>query len=224
MSAAYISRVEHACSIIYNKAQAIGPPNPLFKAYASIPRLFAGSDGVLAVFVSGIAFSSREPTSEDGRYDAINGIELILSITFFVFFGSVLPFHTWPAIGVGKLFLFSFSVILLRRLPVVLAFCRLIPELQRTKGTTLAQAAFAGWFGPIGVGALFYSTFAQEEIGEQTSYQVISFVVLCSLIVHGVSAAPLTRLLNFYMIENKKASNSDESAHLQYLEASDQTA
>lgn len=157
-----------------------------------------GSDGILAVFAGSISFANREPTAEEGRYDAIYGLEIIITISFFILFGSLLPLGAWSELGIGRLFLFSLTSILFRRLPVVLAMCGIIPELQREGGakkSTFFQAAFAGFYGPIGVGALFYTTFSQEQLGEETTFEVVSFVVLSSLLIHGVLAAPLSRLL-----------------------------
>ena len=126
-----------------------------------------GADGVLAVFTSALAFSSREPTAEEGRYDAINGIELILVISFFILFGSILPMKGWASIGLIRLLGFSVAVIFLRRLPIMLALGRYVPELNREPGGAKAnfiQSWFVGFYGPIGVGALFYSTLSQVSI------------------------------------------------------------
>ncbi|CAI5470993.1 unnamed protein product [Closterium sp. Yama58-4] len=159
-----------------------------------------GASGVLAVFVATIAFSSREPTAEEGRYDAINGIEIIVTITYFTYFGAFLPFAAWRALGVPRLLLFSALVLLLRRLPVLLALAPCLPELHRQVGSKRAvycQAGFAGFFGPIGVGAVLYAAQACEELGgDATAAHVVLFVVVASVVVHGVTAAPLSRLLS----------------------------
>jgi NhaP-type Na+/H+ or K+/H+ antiporter len=69
---------------------------------------------------------------------------------------------------------------------------------------TYREAIFSGWFGPMGVGAVFLSTIAKEELEEvykgkemPVSVQVISpvvlFIVFCSVIVHGTTI-PLFKL------------------------------
>ncbi|CAI5517067.1 unnamed protein product [Closterium sp. Naga37s-1] len=159
-----------------------------------------GASGVLAVFVATIAFSSREPTAEEGRYDAINGIEIIVTITYFTYFGAFLPFAAWRALGIPRLLLFSALVLLLRRLPVLLALAPCLPELHRQVGSKRAvycQAGFAGFFGPIGVGAVLYAAQACEELGgDATAAHVVLFVVVASVVVHGVTAVPFSRLLS----------------------------
>jgi NhaP-type Na+/H+ or K+/H+ antiporter len=69
---------------------------------------------------------------------------------------------------------------------------------------TYREAIFSGWFGPMGVGAVFLSTIAKEELKEvykgkemPVSVQIISpvvlFIVFCSVIVHGTTI-PLFKL------------------------------
>jgi hypothetical protein len=69
---------------------------------------------------------------------------------------------------------------------------------------TYREAIFSGWFGPMGVGAVFLSIIAKEELelayeGKEApvSIQIISpvvlFIVFCSVIVHGTTI-PLFKL------------------------------
>ncbi len=51
-----------------------------------------------------------------------------------------------------------------------------------------------GWFGPVGVSALFYASLVANLTGSDLAWVVGSLIVLASLMVHGVSAAPLARL------------------------------
>lgn len=81
-------------------------------------------------------------------------------------------------------------VLTLRRLPIVLALYKWIPTIHNWR-----EAVFTGWFGPIGVGAIFYYTVALEalpEDGPNTHARallqpVIYFMVLASVIAHGVT-------------------------------------
>ncbi len=50
---------------------------------------------------------------------------------------------------------------------------------------------FLGWFGPVGVSALFYLAFgADEGVTDPRLWTVGSLVVAASTLAHGVSAAP----------------------------------
>ncbi|KAI8049696.1 Sodium/hydrogen exchanger family-domain-containing protein [Syncephalis plumigaleata] len=68
-------------------------------------------------------------------------------------------------VAVWHLVVISILLLLFRRLPAVLALQWFIPALK-----TWREAAFAGWFGPMGVGALFFSTLAIEKMDED-NYQ-----------------------------------------------------
>jgi sodium/hydrogen antiporter len=81
-------------------------------------------------------------------------------------------------------------VLLLRRLPAVLALRPLLGPLQ---GTT-KDVLFLGWFGPIGAAALYYAAFSLRETGIEEVWVVGSLIICASVLVHGVTATPLTKL------------------------------
>jgi len=81
------------------------------------------------------------------------------------------------------------AVLLLRRLPAVLA---LKPLLGRVGGTR--DALFLGWFGPIGVAALFYANFSVSKAGVEEAWVVGNLIICASILVHGLSATPHIRL------------------------------
>ena len=82
------------------------------------------------------------------------------------------------------------AVLLLRRLPAVLV---LRPLLGSLRGKT-RDVLFLGWFGPVGAAALYYAAFSLRETGIEAAWTVGSLVICASLLVHGVSATPLTKL------------------------------
>ena len=53
---------------------------------------------------------------------------------------------------------------------------------------------FLGWFGPIGAAALYSAAFSYRETGLEEAWVVGSLVICASLLVHGLSATPLTKL------------------------------
>jgi hypothetical protein len=89
-----------------------------------------------------------------------------------------------------RLTVLTILVLLLRRIPIVLATYKWIPDIK-----TFREAIFAGWFGPMGVGAIFISTLARLAIpdGEaekdtaqvdnlkETIIPIVSFLVLSSV-------------------------------------------
>ncbi len=51
-----------------------------------------------------------------------------------------------------------------------------------------------GWFGPIGIGALFYAMLVLKETPYQVVWEISSFVIFFSTVVHGLTSIPFSRL------------------------------
>jgi sodium/hydrogen antiporter len=51
-----------------------------------------------------------------------------------------------------------------------------------------------GWFGPIGAAALYYSAFSLRETGVEEVWMVGSLVICASVLAHGITDTPLTKL------------------------------
>ena len=82
------------------------------------------------------------------------------------------------------------AVLLLRRLPAVLAVRPLLEALR----AGAKDVHFLGWFGSIGPAALYYTAFSLGETGIEEAWVVGSLVICASVLVHGVPATPLTEL------------------------------
>jgi NhaP-type Na+/H+ or K+/H+ antiporter len=115
-------------------------------------------------------------------------VKRFFDLPVFVLLGMALPWQQWFSLGWSGLLLVA-ALLLLRRLPIVLLLYRAVGELPR-----LRDALFTGWFGPIGVAALFYATLAVHETAADIVWVVGSLVICSSLVVHGLSATPLTLL------------------------------
>lgn len=168
------------------------------------------TDDLLSVFICGNAFAWDERfllASHDSDISEV--IDLLFNITYFVIYGSIIPWRAFAEFGVGKLMLVSSLILLLRRLPVVMLLRAWAPALQSRK-----QAFFAGWFGPMGVGAIFFALYAREHIHHHQSpevksdiaeivFPVVAFIVLSSILIHGITV-PIT---NFHMKKRAKLKN-----------------
>ena len=84
------------------------------------------------------------------------GIDAILDVSVFTTLGTVLPWSVWlnpdPPVSVARLVGFAIGILALRRIPAVLALARWMPEIR-----TMREAIFVGWFGPMGIGAIYYA-------------------------------------------------------------------
>jgi NhaP-type Na+/H+ or K+/H+ antiporter len=148
-----------------------------------------GSDGILAVFVAGIAFDMAVTESERAQEERIQeAVNRFFILPIFVLLGLTIPWASWLELGWSALLLIC-AVLVLRRLPAMLI---LSPLLGPVRG--LRNALFLGWFGPIGVAALFYATLSSGRTGAEEAWVVGSLIICASIVVHGLSATPLTRL------------------------------
>lgn len=142
------------------------------------------TDGVLAVFVGGLVFNlvstGADRTAELSIDEAVNRFAVL---PLFVVLGAVLPWSAWRDFGWSGPALAA-AILLLRRLPVLLL-------LARPLGLRLSDALYLGWFGPIGVSALFYLTLEAERLHvPEVVLATGSLVLVASTVVHGLSGAP----------------------------------
>ncbi|MEW5424317.1 cation:proton antiporter [Amorphus sp. 3PC139-8] len=147
-----------------------------------------GSDGILAVFAAGLMLN-RVVTERQTRHEHMQeAISRFFDLPVFILIGLMLPWSAWGNLGWPGV-VFAAAILLLRRLPWWLALCPLTREMK-----TVRDAAFLGWFGPIGVATTYYAVLSQEEAGIDL-WPILSLVVFASVVVHGLSATPLTQAM-----------------------------
>lgn len=140
-----------------------------------------GVDGILAVFVGGLVFNivgtGSERVSEVPIDEAINRFAVL---PLFVLFGAVLPWQQWRELGWQGVVL-VLGVLALRRIPILLL-------MKRPLRLGTADALYLGWFGPVGVSALFYLTFEAQRLGvDETVVAAGSLVLAVSTVAFGVT-------------------------------------
>ncbi|WP_299823084.1 cation:proton antiporter [uncultured Pontibacter sp.] len=147
------------------------------------------SDEVLLVFAAGIAFV--QVVSEDERGEEEKGQEAVnrfFSYPIFALFGTTIPWSGWAALGWSGVLLVV-AILLLRRPPALLLLKPLLPSLKSTK-----DALFLGWFGPVAVAAIYYGAMAEHRLKEPLVWDVVSLIIFASVVVHGISSTPLSKL------------------------------
>lgn len=147
-----------------------------------------GANAFVAAFSAGIAFGAAVKAADlpelmrpaaDVSSVLAAGVWTIFGIVAVAHLGAVL---TWPGALLGLLML-----TLVRMLPVALALAG--------SGMSAATVAFIGWFGPRGLASVIFALIAVESDNERgpvgVTVGVIVFTVLCSVVLHGISASPL---------------------------------
>ncbi|RMZ11380.1 hypothetical protein D0862_02971 [Hortaea werneckii] len=167
-----------------------------------------GSDDLLACFVSGsvMNWNGRFLEETETRHDEVNScIDVLLNFGGFMYIGTILPFEQFhmpdiTGITIGKLFLLGFMVLAFRRIPAIFLTYRLMGKVVHN----WKEALFMGYFGPIGIGAVFYVEHTRHlfpERGEAETPEeehllramipVVYWLVLFSIVWHGLSIPAL---------------------------------
>jgi NhaP-type Na+/H+ or K+/H+ antiporter len=131
---------------------------------------------------------------------------MLLNLSIFIWYGAICPWASFrlnDVIPSYRLIFLGVLILLFRRVPVVLGMHKYIPEIEHFQ-----QAAFVGFFGPIGVSAIFYlyvsvdflnSVTVDGAVREDARHLqdvmrvVIWFLAICSIVVHGLSV-PIGKL------------------------------
>lgn len=162
-------------------------------------NVLLGSDDLLAAFACGTAFAWDgwfQRATADSHFSNI--IDLLFNVGTFIYIGALMPWHDFTNgdinLSLWRLIVLSILVLLLKRIPIVVMLWKYIPDIK-----TFHEAIFAGYFGPMGVGAIFICTYGRLLLPEHVPYPPVStndvlahtiqpivyFFVLASVIVHG---------------------------------------
>jgi sodium/hydrogen antiporter len=123
-------------------------------------------------------------------------IDMLLNVSIFIWFGAVCPWRLFAhntVIPIYRLIFLGILILLLRRPPIVAAMHTKIKQIEEWR-----QALFVGFFGPVGVSAVFYLYVTLEwlrkevRLGDEERADaavlaevmevVIWFVVICSIV------------------------------------------
>jgi NhaP-type Na+/H+ or K+/H+ antiporter len=125
---------------------------------------------------------------KDRKGPVQEAVAKLFTLPMFVNLGLALPFAEWARLGWPLLGL-PVLVLLLRRPPVLATlFVGLQPSLNGR------DVAYIGWFGQIGIGAIYHAAFARGHTHDPLIWHVASALVFASILIHGLTAALLTRL------------------------------
>jgi NhaP-type Na+/H+ or K+/H+ antiporter len=154
----------------------------------------AGSYGFLAAFGAGVAFRNYEYGHEMNRrvHDGAEVVEKFCELGLILLLGSLVTVSGLSEVGGAGWLLVPVLLFVIRPLATAVAFTG-----SRTRA---AERAFIGWFGVRGIGSLYYVAVALGlgilPVDESRSlFWTVTACVVVSIVVHGVTASPLSRRL-----------------------------
>lgn len=170
-------------------AEAAGGVAFLAVAFAAfIAAQIVGGNGFLAAFVAGMVFGNTYKHEIHFIGEFMEGVGQLLTMFAFLVFGALLlpdglEHMTWRAVVLAILFL-----TVVRMLPIWLSLAG--------SGLGVREKLFLGWFGPRGLASILFTLIILDEFdfpGEQELLACVSMTVFLSIILHGVSAAALSK-------------------------------
>ena len=145
-----------------------------------------GGSGFIAAFVGGVAFQAFRRDSEGEVGHLIEEVGEALGAVTFVVFGAVLLGPALGELSVAVVLYALLSLTLIRMAPVAAALAG--------SGMRRPTVGFIGWFGPRGLASIVFALMLEEDGGvthAETVMTAVFVTVGLSVLLHGVSAAPL---------------------------------
>jgi NhaP-type Na+/H+ or K+/H+ antiporter len=177
-----------------------------FLAYGLVE--VAGGYGFLAVFVAARAIRSAERSHEYHQvlHDFAEQTERLLTVLLLLLFGGavvggLLAPLTWPAALAGLAL-----IVVIRPLTGFLS-------LRGAPGHT-AEHWVIGAFGIRGIGSFYYLAYATSHVAVPRAdllWATVGFVVFVSVVLHGVAATPVMRLLDRFNERTESARSVTEA-------------
>ncbi len=147
-------------------------------------------DSILAAFVAGAMLNQGYEGEAEKRQERFNeAISRFFDLPVLIIFGAALPWAGWAGMG-WRAPAFAMAIVLLRRLPAWLLLRPLVAWIRN-----VPEALFSGWFGPMGIAALFYALEGQRRTGLSELWPIVSLAVIASIVAHGMTGTPLAALL-----------------------------
>ncbi len=167
-----------------------------------------GINPIITVFAAGIVYGFSINKGEELKQERVqDALERIFVIPVFLLFGMILPIDKWMEAG-WQFVILALAILFFRRIPVFLALKPVLEKFRKRSWDVL----FMGWFGPIGVAAMFYAFHAEKELTAFSDdiWPVVSFVIFSSVVIHGLASYPMARFYSFLNDEDMNGHNSHE--------------
>jgi len=147
-------------------------------------------NGFIAAFIAGLTYGNLHVHYSKFLHEFTETESQFLAyLTFFLFGALILPEaipHFTPQIFIYALL----SLTLVRMIPVAISMIG--------SGMHISEVGFMGWFGPRGLASLLFALLILEdlEVAQAEFVQtVVAATVLLSIVLHGMTAAPLSKRL-----------------------------
>jgi NhaP-type Na+/H+ or K+/H+ antiporter len=170
----------------------------------------ADGNGFIAAFTAGLAIGTITRGSCSDIIDFSEDQGQLLALLTFLIFGAIIA---GPAIEQLTWEIAAYAVLSLTAVRMVPVALSLIGSHVRP-----ATIGFLGWFGPRGLASILFGLIALEQAeltGGSQIYLVVTWTVLASVVLHGVSAAPLSERYGSRLEARRSSPAHEEDAMIE---------
>lgn len=153
-----------------------------------------GGNGFISAFTAGILFGSTLRQHCKFLFEFMETEGQLLTLLTFLIFGAVMLPQALDHAVWGTVLLTILFLTIVRMLPVAVALKGL--------GLSLPSKLFLGWFGPRGIASILFALLILEEYPIPGGEELLACVVITvafSILLHGVSAAPLAKAYGVFV-------------------------
>ena len=165
--------------------RAVGVAAAALLSYAAVVEM--RGNGFVGAFVAGLAFGAATRDELEETLEFTHDAAELASLVVWFMFGAVML----PELQYAHWQDFVFAAL-------ALTVARMLPVALVLIGTKLdvATVAVVGWFGPRGLASVVFALLAVDALAPADSARVVGIItatVLMSVVLHGASAAPITK-------------------------------
>lgn len=172
--------------------QRLGTLSLAAVAYAAAESV--GGNGFVAAFVAGLTVGTTARSLLEGTSLFAETEGQLLTLLTFLFFGAVVAGEVLSELTWQTAVYAALSLLVVRPLATAAALvgARL----------SLSSVAFIGWAGPRGLASIVYAVLIAESgliAGADEVFNVAAWTIFFSILLHGLTAAPLSRRYGRYV-------------------------
>lgn len=147
-----------------------------------------GGNGFIAAFVAGAVFGNTFKHDLHFIKEFMDGAGQLLTMAAFLVFGALMLADGLQHVSWSTLLLALSFLTIVRMVPIWLSLLG--------TGLALREKLFLGWFGPRGLASILFTLIIMNDFNlpnEEELLACVSLTVALSVLLHGISGAPLAR-------------------------------
>ncbi len=139
------------------------------------------ANGLIAVFVAGIAFAVVRHSLPTEYLEFNETLSALFQVITFTVFGALIVATGWTGSTPRLVLFIAFALLVARPVSVMLAF---LPVRE-----PLPNKLFMAWFGPKGVASMLFAllVLSSTDVNRTVVFDVASFTIVTSIVAHGLT-------------------------------------